>query len=209
MEFLGNIMEQGIQIMYNLTGNYGVAIILLTAVIRVVLLPFTLMQTRSSLKMQQLNPEIQALQKKLKNEPEKLNQETMALWKKHGVNPLSSCLLLLVQFPFIIAFFRALERFEPLKIGVFLGMTLGEPNKIVLPLLAAVSTYFQVKVSSPPGGGSQNQAMLVVFPLLIGWMATRFAAALSLYWIVSNVFSIGERFLVPGTRAPKGESAGQ
>ncbi len=209
MEFLGNIMEQGIQFMYNLTGNYGVAIILLTGVIRVILLPFTLAQTRSSLKMQALNPEIQAIQKKYKNEPDKLNQETMALWKKHGVNPLSSCLLLLVQFPFIIAFFRALERFEPLKTAVFLGMTLGEPNKIILPLLAAVSTYFQVKVSTPPGSGSQSQAMLVIFPLLIGWMATRFAAALSLYWIVSNVFSIGERFLVPGAKAVKGESAGQ
>jgi YidC/Oxa1 family membrane protein insertase len=202
-------MEQAIEWMNRLTGSYGMAIILLTIAIRLVLLPFTLAQTRSSLKMQQLQPHISALQKKYKGEPDKLNQETMALWKKHGVNPLSSCLLLLVQFPFIIAFFRALERFAPLKEAMFLGLKLGSPDPFyVLPVLAAVTTYFQIKASSP-GNNPQGQAMLIMFPLLIGWMAMRFAAALSLYWVVSNILSIGERFLVPKTTVAKGESAGQ
>lgn len=208
MEFIGGIMEQALVYIYGLTGNYGIAIILLTFIIRLVLLPFTLAQTRSSLRMQELQPEINALNKKFKGEPQKLNQETMALWKKHGVNPFSSCLLLLVQFPFIIAFFRALQQFEPLKTASFLGMNLGTPDPIILPVLAAVTTYFQIKVTSP-ANNQQSQMMLYVFPLLIGWMSRTFAAALALYWIVSNVFSIGERFIVPRAKVAKGESTGR
>lgn len=198
MSFLSGIMQEGIQRIFLLTGNYGVAIILLTLVIRLVLLPFTLAQTRSTYKMQALQPEIQALQKKYKSDPERMNQEQMALWRKHGVNPLSGCLLLLVQLPFLFAFFRALNDFPPLADARFLGMVLGEPNRVVLPLLAAVTTYFQIKYSSPPGQGEKSQsAMLVAFPLLIGWMSMRFPAALSLYWVTSNLVSIGERFLMP------------
>lgn len=201
-------MKQALEYIFGLTGSYGVAIILLTALIRVVLLPFTLAQTRSSQKMQELQPIINKLQKVYKNDPTRLNQETMALWKKHGVNPLSSCLLLLIQFPFIIAFFRVLQTFEPLKSATFLGFDLGKPDPWILPILAAVTTYFQVKVSSP-ANNPQGQTMLIVFPLLIGWMARSFAAALSLYWVVSNLFSIGERFLLPKTSVVKGESTGQ
>jgi YidC/Oxa1 family membrane protein insertase len=160
--------------------------------------------------MQELQPEINKLQKQYKNEPDRLNQETMALWKKYGVNPFSSCLLLLVQFPFIIAFFRVLQAYEPLKTATFFWLDLGKADPFyILPVLAAVTTYFQVKFSSPPGGGGQTQMMLIAFPLLIGYMALNFAAALSLYWVVSNLCSVGERFLVPKTSVPKGESTGR
>jgi len=209
LAFLGEIMEQALTYIYGLTGNYGITIILLTILIRLVLMPFTLAQTRSSLKMQELQPEINALNKKYKGEPQKLNEETMALWKKHKVNPFSSCLLLLVQFPFIIAFFRALQQYEPLKEAYFLGMNLGSPDPIVLPILAAISTFFQIKASSPPGGGAQGQMMLIMFPLLIGWMARTFAAGLALYWIMSNLFSIAERYLIPRPKTAKGESTGK
>ena len=208
MDFLGAIMQRAMDFVYGVTGNYGLVIILLTGFIRVLLLPFTLAQTRSSQKMQELQPIISKLQKEYKNDPTRLNQETMALWKKNGVNPLSSCLLLLVQFPFIIAFFQALQSYEPLKTATFIGFELGKPDPWILPILAGITTYFQVKVSSPPNN-AQSQTMLVVFPLLIGWMSRTFAAALSLYWVVSNLFSIGERYLVPKTGVAKGESTGR
>lgn len=201
-------MQKAMGTIYGLTGSYGVMIIVLTGIVRLILLPLTLAQTRSSLKMQALQPTITKLQKEYKNDPNRLNQETMDLWKKNGVNPFSSCLLLLVQFPFIIGFFRALQSYEPLKTAVFLGFSLGKPDPYILPLLAAVTTYFQVKVSSPPGN-SQGQSMMIVMPLLIGWMSRSFAAALSLYWVVSNLFGIGERFLLPRTSVVKGESTGQ
>ncbi|MEW6523559.1 MAG: YidC/Oxa1 family membrane protein insertase [Bacillota bacterium] len=207
MGFLSGIMQDGIARLFSLTGNYGLAIILLTLVIRLALLPFTLAQTRSTYKMQALNPEIQAIQKKYKGDPERLNQEQMALWKKHGVNPLSSCLLVLVQFPFLIAFFQALQGFEPLQDARFLGLVLGQPEKIVLPLLAAVTTFFQIKLSSPAGAGDKSQnVMLYMFPVLIWWMSMRFPAALALYWVTSNIIGIGERFLLPRSAAPAKEA---
>ena len=190
-------MQEGVQRLFLLTGSYGIAIILVTLIIRVVLLPFTLAQTRSTQKMSALQPEQQALQKKYKSDPQRLNQEQMELWRRHGVNPLSGCLLLLVQFPFLIGFFQALSNFEALADARFLGILLGEPNRLILPVLAGVTTFFQVKVSSPAGAEKSQNAMLVGIPLLIGWMSSRFPAALALYWITSNVFSVGERFLLP------------
>lgn len=207
MAWLSGTMQQGIEYLFNLTGSYGFAIILLTIAVRVLLLPLTVAQTRSTAKMQALQPEINALQKKYKSDPERLNRETMDLWRKNKVNPLSGCLLLLVQFPFLIAFFQALDRYEPLKTATFLMWNLGQPDKIVLPLLAAVSTFLQVKVSSPAGDTSQ-QSMMYIFPVLIGWMATRFAAALSLYWVISNLWSIVERIAIGRIPVAKGE-AGQ
>ncbi|NPV70000.1 MAG: membrane protein insertase YidC [Firmicutes bacterium] len=200
-------MQEGIAYLFNLTGSYGLAIIFLTIAVRIVLLPFTVLQTRSTTKMQSLQPEISVLQKKYKSDPERLNKETMDLWRKNKVNPLSGCLLLLVQFPFLIAFFQALDKYEPLKTATFLMWNLGQPDKFVLPLLAAASTFVQTRVSTAPGDTSQ-QSMMYIFPILIGWMATRFAAALSLYWVISNLWSIVERIAIGKIPVAKGE-AGQ
>ncbi len=208
MSWLSGVMQDGIAYLYGLSGSYGLAIILLTIIVRIVLFPFTILQTRSTTKMQELQPQLSALQKKYKNEPEKLNKETMDLWKKNKVNPLSGCLLLLVQFPFLIAFFQALDRYAPLKTATFLMWNLGQPDKIVLPLLAAATTYLQVRVTTPQGAESGQSSMMFIFPVLIGWMATRFAAALSLYWVVSNIWSIGERFVIPKMPVLKREAGG-
>lgn len=198
---------KGIEVLYQLTSSYGLAVILFTVVLRLVLLPLSISQTRSMLKQQELQPLINQIQKKYKNDPKKMNEELAALFKENKVNPLGSCLMLLIQFPFLIAFLQALERYEPLKDAVFLGITLGQPEKVVLPVLAGLTTFIQFKVSMPAGESGQG-AMLYVFPLVIWWMAMRFAAALSLYWVVSNIWSIGERFLLPKPRVRKEEAKG-
>ena len=208
MIWLAGVMQSGIAYLYQVTGNYGIAIILLTIIIRVLMLPFTYVQTKSTMKMQELQPQINAIQKKYKNDPERVNKETMELWKKNKVNPLAGCLVLLVQLPFLFAFFQALERYEPLKSATFLFWNLGQPDRLVLPILAAATTFLQVKLSGPAGEGSQT-SMMFVFPILIGWMATRFAAALSLYWVVTNIVSIGERYLFPRLPLMKGEAKGE
>jgi YidC/Oxa1 family membrane protein insertase len=205
--FLSDLIQSGIARLVDVVGNYGLAIIILTVLVRLLLLPFTLAQTRSTLKMQALNPEVQALQKKYKNNPERFNQEQMALWKKHGVNPLSSCLLLLIQFPFLIAFFQALEGFQPLQHARFLGIVLGQPERIVLPLLTAVTTFLSMKVSAPATSEKSQAIMQYMFPVMIWWMSMRFPAALSLYWLVSNILAVGERYLLPRSFAPAKEGA--
>ncbi len=209
MSWLSGVMQDGMGYLYGQTGSYGLAIILLTIIVRIVLFPFTLLQTKSTAKMQQLQPELNALQKKYKSEPERLNRETMDLWKKHKVNPLSGCLLLLVQFPFLIAFFQALDKYAPLKTASFLIWNLGKPDTTyVLPVLAAVSTFLQVKVTTPPGADASQSSMMFVFPILIGWMAMRYPAALSLYWVVSNLWSIAERLVIPRVPVRKEEAGG-
>lgn len=207
MAWLSGLMQSGIAYIYDLTGSYGISIVLLTLILRIILLPLNLSQQRSTLKTQELQPQVNALQKKYKNDPQRLNQEIMQLWKDNKVNPLSGCLMVLIQFPFIIALFQALQAYEPLKSAVFLGMNLGVPNKTVLPIVAGVSQYLQFKVT-PMSNDPNQKAMLYIFPVLIGWMAMRFPAALSLYWIVSNFAGIGERFLLAKAPTLKREAGG-
>jgi len=209
VQWLTDIMARGMEVFFEATGNYGFAIILLTIVIRTVLLPLTVAQTRSTQKMQELNPKIEELKKKYKNEPEKLNQKTMELWRSQKVNPLSGCLLLLVQFPFLIAFFRLLNDYAYQGSASFLWIShLGKPDALfILPVLAAATTFWQTKVATPVADSSQN-TMLYAMPLLIGWISTRFAAGLALYWVVSNLYGIAQHYITPRPRVGKGEATG-
>jgi YidC/Oxa1 family membrane protein insertase len=184
---------------YNITGNYGVAIILLTLLTRIVTLPLTNKQMASAKAMQQLQPEIKKLQEKYKNDKEKLNQETMALWKKHKVNPAAGCLPLLVQFPFLIAIFQLLQDQERLTAAgiintqfIFLDMTLPDPFYI-LPVLAGATTYLQQKQMMTD---KSQQAMLIVMPIMLFVFSIRFQAGLVLYWVVGNLLSIGHHYLL-------------
>ncbi|MGB9867515.1 MAG: YidC/Oxa1 family membrane protein insertase [Bacillota bacterium] len=208
MGFLADVMMEGVEWLYRVSGSYGLAIILFTVLLRLVLMPLSVSQTRSMQKQQELQPIIAELQKKYKNDPKRLNEEMAALFRENRVNPLSSCLMLLIQIPFLIAFLQALERYAPLKEATFLWMSLGKPDPYILPILAGATTYLQFKVSAT-GTDSSQKTMLYVFPVLIWWMATRFAAALSLYWVVSNLWSIGERFVLPKPQVKKGEAKRQ
>lgn len=191
-------MTQGIEFFFGLTGNYGIAIILLTIVIRTVLLPLTQVQVRSMKKMRDLNPQLEEIKKKYKNDQQRLNKETMELWKKHKVNPLSGCLPLLLQFPFLIALFRVLHEYPYQGPANFLWLeNLGTPDPFyILPILAAITTFWQSKMSTPGGQEGSQQTMLYAMPLLIGWFSTRFAAGLSLYWVMGNIYGVAEHYLI-------------
>jgi len=208
LSWLVSVMQQGMEYFFQLTGNYGIAIIILTVVIRVVLLPFTFSQVKAMKKMQELQPELKKLQNKYKNDPQRLNKETMELWKKHGVNPFSGCLPLLLQIPFLWAFFRMLYSYEPLIGAPFLwlsDLSLPDPTYI-LPVLAAVTTYWQSKIMSPAGVDASQQTMLYMMPIFLGWLASQYAAGLSLYWVVSNLLGILQQYLMPVGSPVKGES---
>jgi YidC/Oxa1 family membrane protein insertase len=209
--WLRSLMLDGLEYFFTLTNNYGYAIILLTVTIRTVLLPFTVLQTRSTLKMQELNPKVEALKKKYKNDAAKLNQEIMELWKKNKVNPMSGCLLMLIQFPFLIAFFQALNNYTYHGPASFLWIEhLGKPDSLyVLPVLAALTTYWQSKISMPTGGEGESQqtVMLYGMPIFILMFSVRFAAGLSLYWVVSNIYGIVQQYLMPKRKITKEEAA--
>lgn len=207
-------MKHSLDLFYSLTGSYGLAIILLTLVIRVVLVPFTFSQMRGMRRMQELTPQLQKLQQKYKNDPQRLNREVMELWKKHKINPMAGCLPLLLQLPILWALFRVLYSYHYSASASFLwipDLAKADPYYI-LPILAGVTTWWQSKISMVPGGTAEQtqRTMMYIMPLFIVWIALQYASGLSLYWVMSNVFGVVQQYLTNlsfKTRpAAKGES---
>jgi YidC/Oxa1 family membrane protein insertase len=204
-------LSQLITYFAELTGdNYGVAIILVTLIIRLVLLPLMLKQTKSSKAMQALQPEMAKLREKYSSKDQqtkqKLQQETMALFQKHGVNPLAGCFPLIIQMPILIGFYHAIMRTEAIAEHTFLWFDLGDKDPYyILPVVAGITTFIQQKMmmagqaadSSSPMA-AQMKMMLYLMPIMIVVFAISFPAALSLYWVVGNLFMIVQTYFVKG-----------
>lgn len=189
-----------------LWGQYGLAILVVTLIIRLIILPLNIKQYRSSKAMQALQPELQKIRTKYKDNAQKQQEETMKLFQKHGVNPLAGCFPLLVQMPVLFALYHAIMRNPEISEHSFLWMQLGEKDPYyVLPLLAALTTYIQQKVVSMyTQTPAQMQALMVIFPVLIFVMAMNFASALPLYWVYSNIFTIVQSYFLYGGSQVRG-----
>lgn len=260
-------------------GNYGVAIILFTILIKLVLLPLGLKQQKSMTKMQRIQPKLKEVQEKYKYDQNKANQETMKLYKEYGVNPSGGCLPLLIQFPILIGLYQVIYRpltyilhmsaknIDKLKVGMefnkstarmaeiivaqhhkllnfnFLGLDLSKipwsddalknvvsnPKLLafaIIPILAALTTFLTSKITTmmnkpqkqedkpqAPGrvlspdqkktGDSANaeamtNSMTYFMPFMTLWFALTLPSALGLYWIISNVLSLGQTVLLNG-----------
>lgn len=191
-------------------GNYGLAIIGITLIIRLALLPLMMRQYRSQHQMRQkmtvLQPELKQLQEKYKGKPDseskqKLQQETMQLYQKHQVNPLAiGCLPMLIQLPILTGLYSAIKLTPELAEHSFLWFQLGSPD-IVLPILAAVVYFIQYKVSqtTQPGTDSAQLKQLAFMgylsPVLMGVFALSAPAAISLYWVAGGLFMIAQSYL--------------
>ncbi|MBC9785422.1 membrane protein insertase YidC [Heliobacterium chlorum] len=185
--------------------SYGLAIVLITIVIKMLLYPLSAKQMKSMKAMSELAPKQKAIQEKYKKDPQKAQEAMMALYKEHGVNPLSGCLPLVIQFPILIAFYNGLRnfQFQNEAHAQFLWVpNLSLVDPYILPLLAAATTFLQMKVSSPTTSTGNAQAeqtqkiMLYVMPVMIGWMAHNFPAGLSLYWVVFNTVGILQQLYI-------------
>jgi len=197
LQFLYDLMRQFLDSLFAVTGSYGLAIILMTLILRVVLLPLTASGIRSSFKMQEVQAEQKELQKKYKKDPEQLNKATMELWKKHGVNPFAGCITMFAQLPIIFGFIGALRAYEFVGSPAFLWIPhLGSPDPYyVLPVLAAVGTFVQTKLTTPPTESSM-QAMTYLMPVVILWFGITMPSAFTLYWVASSAFAVVERYVV-------------
>jgi len=183
---------------YGHVGNYGVAIILLTLGIRILLFPLMHTSTVSMRKMAKVQPkvkEIQAKYKKKKADPQaraKMNQDMMALYKQEGVNPMAGCLPLLVQMPLLWAlyqlFLKAIElRHEPF-IWWITDLSAKDPL-YVTPILMTATMWLQQRLA-PQAGDPQQQKLMRMMPLIFGIMFLQFPAGLVLYWLTNNVITI-------------------
>lgn len=177
--------------------EYGISILIVTIIIRLIILPLTIKQYRSSKKMQAIQPELKKLKEKYKDDTKKQQEETMKLFQKNGVNPLAGCFPLIVQMPILIALYHAIMRNDEISSHSFLWLQLGENDPIILPVLAALTTFLQQKMMAKQMP-SQMQALLFIFPVLIFVMAMSFPSALPLYWIYSNIFTIVQTYFLYG-----------
>lgn len=184
--------------------NYGLAIILLTVLVKILLYPLNYKQMHSMVALQRLQPKLKELQEKYRKDPQKLQQKVMELYQEHGINPLSGCLPLLIQLPLLIALYRALlnllsrpgvENLHFLWIANLAQKGIHQPTDLLLPLLAGVTTYWQMRITPQVGGQEQSQRVLgVMMPLFIVWITTTLPAGLGLYWVVYNVLTIMQQY---------------
>lgn len=208
---LVDFLSQSLQFFYRITGllgvpNYGLAIILFTVAVKILLSPLTYKQLKSIKRMQELQPKVQEIQKKYKNNPQKAQQAMLELYRAEKINPLGGCLPLLVQMPILFALFAALrDFFNPARnpavkmehANFFWVPNLGQTDPyFLLPVLVAVSTFLQQRVSMVNPQDSSQRTMLIVMPLIIGWMSSQLPAGLALYWVVFSVMGILEQWLL-------------
>jgi YidC/Oxa1 family membrane protein insertase len=205
-------------------GSFGVAIVILTILVNLVLLPLTLSQIRSSKRMMEMQPKLAELQKKYGKDRQKLAQEQMKLYKESGIKPAGCALSLIIQMPVWFALYQSimlalaavpegllnLSRFLypwdvvfssiPMS-PYFLGMDLATPN-IILAIIVGVAMWVQQKMSTMPTDdprtSSQNSMMLWMMPLLFTFMSLSFPSGLALYWVVNSLFRIVLQYRMTG-----------
>lgn len=198
MGYITSALAWVLQYISEAVGSYGLGIIIVTFLLRLVLYPLTVSQAKSMAKLKKIQPELEEIQKKYKDKPEEYQKRTVELYRKHGVNPLGGCLPLLLQLPILWAFFPILRELPTSDITKFMGIwelsQVAKDPLYILPILSGVTTWLQSKVTST--GDSSQSAMLVVMPIMIGFMSAQFPAGLVLYWITSNLFSIGQQLWI-------------
>ena len=224
-DFLARPALYLLKFLYGFIGNYGLAIILVTVLQKVAFYPLTQKSLKSMQAMQTIQPKVQALQERHKNNPQKKQEETMALYRKHGVNPMGGCLPMLVQIPIFIALYNALSSSVEMWQAPFLWIRdLTQPDSLfklqlwggeyynvgnILGFLMGVSMWVQQKMSPPAGDPRQAKMMLWMMPILFTWMFWSFPSGLVLYWLVNNILQIGQQWLITGKPSRPTPAEGQ
>ncbi|MFB4162106.1 membrane protein insertase YidC [Geomicrobium sp. JSM 1781026] len=201
-----------IQIAGILNGSYGLSIVVMTIMIRLLILPLFLKQQKSSKAMQQLRPELEELRGKYdpKNpdDQKKMQQDMISLYQKSGVNPAAGCLPVVIQMPILMAFYFAIIRTEQIATHSFLWMNLGEPDPyMIMPVVAGLLMLGQVQLSSrqmPAEMAAQMKMIQYIMPVMIVFIGFALPSALSLYWATGSLFMIVQSFLIQ-TREKKKE----
>ncbi len=198
-----------LQALYSVLPNYGVAIILLTLLVRLVTAPLTNRQMRSMERMRALAPKLEELRAKFADDKAKQSEEMMKLYRQEGVNPLGGCLPMVLQIPVFIGLFYALQSSIELRHSPFFGWItdLSVPEALftlpvlnlpvrVLPLLMGASMVLQQKLTPMQADPAQARMMMVLLPVMMTFMFYQFPSGLVLYWMVSNVIAISHQLWV-------------
>ncbi|MFP4282259.1 MAG: membrane protein insertase YidC [Opitutales bacterium] len=215
--FVGKALFTLLSFLYGLMGNWGFAIIFMTLIVRLFLWPLTAKAARSSKRMQELQKPMAELKEKYKDNPQKQQQATLELFKKHKINPFSSCWPVLLQFPIFIAMFNLLRNTADLRFAGFLWIDdLSMPDASiplggaslpfiggainVLPFVWLVSMWFQMKMMPQPSVDNAQTKIIKYMPFIFFPMTYFFSSGLVLYWTTTNAFSIFQGWVTRRTK---------
>jgi len=211
---IANALTDILTLLNGITHSLGWTLVIFAALVKLVLWPLSQMQFKSMAEMQRIAPQIKKLQAQYKGDPQKLQSETMALYKEHNVNPAAGCLPLLIQLPILFSLYSAInsehDQFakegwlwigSPLshQFPQILGTSLAAPDLVLLALYV-VSMYFSVRYgtapASDPAQAQQQKIMAFVSPVIIAWVGRTWYSALILYWFFFNAFSMVQSMLL-------------
>jgi YidC/Oxa1 family membrane protein insertase len=210
LDFIAHILLKSLVFLHSVIRSWGVSIILLSLIIYVILFPLTLQQLRSMREMQRIQPKVEELRSKYKDDAMRLQKATMELYREHKINPLGGCLPMLLQIPVFVSFYLVLARAIELKGASFLWIQdLSEPDRLwvfkdlnipflgnevnLLPVLMTVASFFQQRLSSNQMSGQsaeQQKLMMFLFPLMFLFFFYHMPAGLVLYWFSNTIFTV-------------------
>jgi YidC/Oxa1 family membrane protein insertase len=186
--------------------NYGLAIIVMTLILKTVFLPLTLAAAKSSKRMTKIQPQMQAIREKYKDNPQKMNQATLELFREHRVNPMGGCLPILITIPFFVGFFVMLQSASELRFAEFLwAKDLSAPDTVahlgpipinIMPILMGVTMIIQMRLVPTPTVDNAQAKMFKLMPYFFALICYNFSCALALYSTVGNIFTIGQQLII-------------
>ncbi len=180
--------------------SYGLAIILLTILIKLILFPLNQKQMLSMKHMQEIQPKIKEIQEKYKNkDPQKMQQKIMEIYKENNVNPMAGCLPVIVQMPILIALYRSLLHIQFKNVEhagfIWINSLSDKDPYFILPLLAGVTTFMQTKLTMSTNDQTQKM-MLYMMPIFLAWISLSLPSGLVLYWVTFNILGFAQQFFV-------------
>lgn len=215
MDAISGVLTQIFNWIHSFVPNYGVDIIIFTLLLKVVLLPFNILQTKSTVKTQMVQPKIKELQAKYKNDPKKLQQAQMELYKTEGVNPMAGCLPLLIQMPVLFAIFYVFQDYPftgPNAAFLWVPNLGAKDPYYILPVISGISTYVSTWMLSPKGqdaGPMSSKSTNLIMSGFFLYISLNFQAGLVLYWVVSNIIQLAIQYVLNKTLQAKALVAAQ
>ena len=200
MSFLSKPLLLVLNFLYIYIGNYGIAILILTLLIKLLLFPLSNASYKSMNKMKALQPKITALKEKFKDDKESLNKETMGLYQKEGVNPLGGCLPMFIQMPVYIALYYMISNAGELYGAPFLPFWLTDLSMrdpyYILPVSLGALMFLQQKMTPQQMDNAQAKIMLYTMPLVFTWISLFMPSGLTLYWFVNTVLGLAQQYYI-------------
>lgn len=186
-----------LQFLHGYTHNYGVAIIMVTALLKLLFVPLTHKSYTSMKAMQSLQPKMAELQKKYKDDKERFNREMFALYKTHKVNPMGGCLPMVLQIPVFVAFFNILYTTIELRHAPFIGWIHDLSDKdpyYILPVIMGVTMFIQQKIQ-PSAMDPRQAKLMLIMPVVFTFFFLTFPSGLVLYWLINNLLTILQQYV--------------